>query len=317
ALGSRPRYGWGFGLRPFHPHRGLRAHPPDRRARGLPGAHLRPKGRGRRGRLRRARPLGAGCAGRGRHHLRARPGRPYGADTRGCSGGATHRGTKRRPDRVDLRGGFHPRRQRAPKQPARDHPLGRGQRTLPPLPGGLCGRGRALRRQRADPHLRRRRRWARSVPAHDPPGPRLHGGSRRRPDGRDVPRARGRAGPIHRPRAARRARLKPRAAAAVDGRERPQKIDPPRDRRAGEDEHSHPKPALPRADRDDPAAMVVPVANPRGPTLAGNHTASGRADRPRGGVRLADELPGSLQACGGHQPAGLPAGVRRCSPAHV
>ncbi len=79
----------------------------------------------------------------------------------------------------------------------------------------------------------------------------------------------------------------------------------------GDDEHPDAQPALSRADRHEPAAMAQPVPDPPGATTARNHGARRRAHRPPGRVRLPDDLPGSLQEARRHQPAGLPADVRR------
>ena len=86
------------------------------------------------------------------------------------------------------------------------------------VPGDRRGPERPVRRQRAVPHLRRRRRGPGPVPAHDPQGPRLRGRRRRRPPVGDAAGARGRPGPVHRrtttPRAPQGATLEPLLALA-------------------------------------------------------------------------------------------------------
>src|SRR5829696_8644730 len=103
----------------------------------------------------------------------------------------------------------------------RDHALGRGQRAFAPVSRSRSGRRRTLRRQRWDPHLRRRRGGLGPLSVHDPPGSRFRGGGRCRQAGRNAPRARRWAGPVHRARATRRRRLQPPTALALDRRERP------------------------------------------------------------------------------------------------
>jgi hypothetical protein len=89
----------------------------------------------------------------------------------------------------------------------------------------------------------------------------------------------------------------------------PRPITNRRHRGQGPDEHPHPEPGLPRADRHNPSAVATPGPGPPGAIPARNHEASCRADRPSGRVRLPDDLPGSLQEARRYQPASLPANV--------
>src|SRR5215204_131092 len=168
-------------------------------------------------------------------------------------------------------------------------------------------RRRPLRRQRWDPHLRRRRGGLGPLSVHDPPGSRFRGGGRCRQAGRNAPRARRWAGPVHRARATRRRRLQPPTALALDRRERPSGTHPRRPRYQGKDEYPHPEPAFPRADVCDPDAVAAKSPDPAVPVSARDHGTLRRADRPPGRFQLSDELPRTLQEVGRHQPASLPA----------
>ena len=246
--------------------------------RAVPGTGLRSEEDSRRGLFRDQSPARSGVTVRSGHDRAARPrsghGRAEAVDRRAAAGGGP-----RHADRVDLHRGVRVRGDRTARRDAGDHALAGRRGAGGAVPGAGGRPGRALRRQRAVPHVGGRGGGARPVPAHDPARPRLGGGGRRGAVLRDAAGTRGRAGAVHRDTARDASGCGAGTGAAVDGRQRVARTDAGRPRETGGHEHTDVEPALPRADRHDTAAVAASRTGPPGAAPAGDDDAPGGADR--------------------------------------